>query len=65
MPTGGEYIPTEPKACGQRQFTQGEFKIRRAGIPIVTQQVMDLTNIPEDVGSVPGLTQWVEDLVWL
>ena len=31
------------------------------GVPIVAHQVTNLTSIHEDVGSVPGLTQWVED----
>ena len=31
------------------------------GVPIVAQQVKNLTGIHEDVGSIPGLTQQVKD----
>ena len=33
------------------------------GVPFVAQQVKNLTSIQEDAGSIPGLTQWVRDLV--
>ena len=31
------------------------------GIPSVAQQVKNLASIHEDVGSIPGLAQWVRD----
>ena len=35
---------------------------KKRGIPFVAQQVKNLISIPEDAGSIPCFTQWVEDL---
>ena len=37
------------------------FKIKNFGVPVVAQWVKNLTGIHEDVGSIPGLAQWVKD----
>ena len=41
------------------------FVIRMSlqGVPVVAQRVMNMTSNHEDMGSIPGLVQWVKDLV--
>ena len=40
-------------------------KVSGLGVPVVAQCVKNLTSIHKDVGSIPGLVQWVEDLALL
>ena len=42
----------------------GSSKISGAGVPIVADPVMNPTSIHKDVGSIPGLAQWVGNLAW-
>ena len=34
---------------------------REQGVPVVGQQVKNLTSLHEDASSIPGLAQWVKD----
>ena len=48
------------------QVTRLRSQLKEAPrIPIVAQQVKNPTSIHGDVGSIPGLAQWVKDLVLL
>ena len=41
------------------------LKSAQPGVPVVAQQVKNLTNIHENAGFIPGLAQWVKDPVLL
>ena len=42
-----------------------ELNILVTGVPVVAQHLANLISIPEDTGSIPGLSQWVGDLALL
>ena len=46
-------------------FQDLSFKNELVGVPVVAQLATNPTSIPEDVGSILGLAQWIKDLVLL
>ena len=40
-----------------------EIEITEGGVPIMDQRLTNPKSIHEDGGSIPGLTQWVKDVV--
>ena len=47
----------------QRSSYHGSAGVPR-GVPIMAQQFMNPTSIHENVGSIPGLTQWINDVAF-
>ena len=46
-----------------RQKDTEKTAIKKAsGVPVVAQQLTNPTSIHADVGSIPGLVQWVKEL---
>ena len=50
------------RACGETVLDH-ESEDLGTGVPIVAQWLTNPTSIHEDTGSIPGLAQWVRDMV--
>ena len=54
----------DTQASCRSQDSRGRVALLKTSrVPIVAQQVTNLTNIHENSGSIPGPNQWVKDLV--
>ena len=47
---------------GVWQMSLQQLRKMDPGVPVVAQRSMNLSSIHEDMGSTPGLIQWVGDL---
>ena len=46
---------------GQNSTKTFVTKTHSMGVPVLAQELTNPSSIHEDVGSIPGLTQWVKD----
>ena len=49
--------------CRRNSVSRLNIEILSDGVPLVADWVKNPTSIHEDAGLIPGLVQWVDDLV--